>query len=234
MIPVLGITVTIVNEKTFESLIKSINYPVNTVSIVCNHSDFDYFLKIRSLCVNDNVKDFSISHTPCNLGCAGSWNYHIKANPDADYWILSNDDIVYGESDLEKFHNSSLNHDITFNTFNKSSGGKYSFFSLSRNCIEKVGLFDENIYPTYFEDDDYDRRILPHNLSINYVGIDALHIHEGTSKHLNPEDSNRLKGTLWTQNAAYLNQKIKNGDMSAGIFSLEERANKIFKIRTSK
>lgn len=233
MIPVLGITVSAVNINIFKSLIQSINYSIENVSLLCNNSDFDYFLNIKSLCTNKYVKKFTISYCPYNLGCAGGWNYHIKNNSTADYWILSNDDIIYGENDLKNFDESSRIYDITFNKFNKSSGGKYSFFSLSKNCVEKVGIFDENIYPVYFEDDDYDARIKKHILSINYLGIDAIHMHEGTIKNLNQKDAEYVKNFLWKKNEEYYKSKILKNDFSEGRFSLEERRQKIFRIKNN-
>jgi GT2 family glycosyltransferase len=231
MIPLLGITVSAVNIKTFESLIQSIDYPVDRVSILCNNSDFDYFLELKNLSVNSFVNKFIFSYCPYNLGCAGGWNYHIKNNSDCNYWLLSNDDIVFGKNDLCKFHQSSISYDLTFNRFRISSGGKYSLFSLSSNCVEKVGLFDENFYPVYYEDDDYDRRLQHHNLNINYVEVDAMHMHEGTMKSLCDNDSAYIRNVLWNKNRDYLDFKANNNILSENIFLLQERKQKIFEIK---
>lgn len=230
MIPVLGITVANTKICLFDKLIKSIDYPIDVVSILCNNSNFDYFLEIKKLCCNSLVKNFIISYCPYNLGCAGGWNYHIKNNPLANYWLLSNDDIIYGNDDLLKFHQSSMNHDITFNRFLISSGGKYSLFSLNKKCVDTVGLFDENFYPAYYEDDDYDRRISRYKLSTNYVEINAIHAHEGTMKNLEQSKYEYIRNILWEKNKNYFLSKVKNDDFSVGVFSLDEKKEKIFKL----
>lgn len=230
MIPVLGITVAAVNPEDFKKTIQSIDYPIQTVSILCNNSSFEYFLKIKDLCFNNYVREFIFSFCPYNLGCAGGWNYHIKNNSRSNYWLLASDDVIYGSRDLEAFDRSSKMHDITFNRYVKSGGGKYSFFSLSENCIEKIGFFDENIYPAYFEDDDYDRRITRQNLSVNYIDVEATHGHEGTIKNLNEDQRRYVKDFLWKKNEEYFKSKIKNNDFSEGKFSLRIRKEKILKI----
>lgn len=38
---------------------------------------------------------------------------------------------------------------------NLCCGGQWSAFAITKKMVEKVGLFDENFYPLYFEDFDY-------------------------------------------------------------------------------
>ena len=52
---------------------------------------------------------------------------------------------------LNKIHQNSILNDVTFSKL-QDTAGKYSLFSITKSCIEKVGLFDENIHPAYFED----------------------------------------------------------------------------------
>lgn len=36
---------------------------------------------------------------------------------------------------------------------------EYSLFAVTRRALLEVGLFDENIFPAYYEDDDYRIRL---------------------------------------------------------------------------
>jgi len=86
MIPVLGIT-TCNQFDIFCKLIDSINYPVKTLSILVN-SSLNYFDMVREYVYknpNHNVGKVDLAFCEQNLGCASSWNFHIKNYPDAEY-----------------------------------------------------------------------------------------------------------------------------------------------------
>jgi GT2 family glycosyltransferase len=102
---------------------------------------------------------------PRNLGVAASWNYLCRlvfdqnskcswVNPRA--WLI-NDDVYMGKSQSEIFdvlHDaSSMDAKFVANLEN------WSNFFIHRDCFEKVGPFDENFYPAYFEDNDYRYRM---------------------------------------------------------------------------
>lgn len=60
--------------------------------------------------------------------------------------------------------------------------GSFSFFAIAKEAFEKVGNFDENFKPAYFEDNDYLERLwqseyLPLRLPIRY-----FHVFQGTMK----------------------------------------------------
>lgn len=45
-----------------------------------------------------------------------------------------------------------------FNWKNMNSGG-YNLFIMKRSVFNLIGMFDENMYPAFFEDADMDRRV---------------------------------------------------------------------------
>lgn len=45
----------------------------------------------------------------------------------------------------------------TFNWRNMPAGG-YNLFIIKKKVFDKIGLFDENMHPAFFEDADMDRR----------------------------------------------------------------------------
>jgi len=127
---------------------------------------------------------------------------------------------------LEKFDNIARNNDITFSNFMDKKSGKYSLFAINKSCIKKVGFFDENIYPAYFEDDDYDYRISHHNCTIARVDVFSQHLHMGTIKNI-PKEKSDFVNHFWNMNERYYNNKKSKLDLSEGKYSFEERENKV-------
>lgn len=225
MIPLLSVT-TVNQIDSFERFIASIDYPIKTLSVLCNSYSFDYLLEIKKRCVSDFVEEFMISHCPYNMGCSSSWNYHMKMNPECDYWIFSGDDITFSEGDLENVNEASKACDIAFS----SLPAKYSFFSLSKKCVNLVGFFDENIHPANFEDDDYDRRIKRQQLLIGTFNFDGNHVGSGTTHNMSEDDKAKLKH-FYELNQKYYRTKISNDNYTSGTFDFEERSKKLIRIQ---
>ena len=56
MIPLLAVTTT--NQlEVFDNFVKSINYPVKTVSVLCNSYSFEYLLQIKEYCQSNFVEE---------------------------------------------------------------------------------------------------------------------------------------------------------------------------------
>lgn len=101
-------------------------------------------------------KNFVIYRPEQNLGVSGSWNmimdYAEKVK--ATHVLMLNDDIYLGKSEEEiatiirlwkpQFLCTELN---------------WCSFILPVETYQKVGKFDENFFPAYFEDNDYFRRM---------------------------------------------------------------------------
>ena len=104
-----------------------------------------------------------------NRGVAKSWNEGMLAaySARADVVIIANDDIVFAPGDLarlgekavacrDRYIVSCAGFHQRFNRNMPSVG--YSCFAINPVAIEKLGCFDENIFPAYCEDQDYARR----------------------------------------------------------------------------
>lgn len=225
MIPLLSVT-TVNQIDSFERFILSIDYPIKTLSVLCNSYSFDYLLEIKKRCNSQFVNEFMLSFCPYNMGCSASWNYHIKMNPECDYWIFVGDDITFSRGDLENANSASIEFDVAF----ASLPTKYSFFSLSKKSINLVGFFDENIHPANFEDDDYDRRLKKYNISIGTFEFGGQHIGSGTTRNLSEEDKERLK-YFYHLNEKYYHNKIASNDYTSGNFNFEERSKKLIRMQ---
>lgn len=105
----------------------------------------------------------------CNRGVSKSWNEGMLASyaRQADVVIIANDDIGFTAGDIEKLAEraaacrdryiiSCAGFHQRFNRRQPSVG--YSCFAINPIAIEKLGCFDENIFPAYCEDQDFARR----------------------------------------------------------------------------
>ena len=126
----------------------------NTEIVICDNGNQEIITRERNFVHYKPEK---------NLGVSGSWNmlmdYADKVK--GTHVLLLNDDIYLGKSEEEintiirlwepEFICTELN---------------WCSFILSVETLKKVGKFDENFFPAYFEDNDYFRRMLLANVSI--------------------------------------------------------------------
>lgn len=126
-----------------------------------------------------------------NRGCSVCWNdaiEHVFVHEQNKYaaLIILNDDI--------KFNNSSFLDFVKSVTSNPDcvvvKGAGYSVFGYTRFAYEKIGYFDENIYPAYFEDSDFSARLQKSDLK--EIDLDADISHVGSSSI----PSNGLRNTF--------------------------------------
>ena len=240
-IPVLG-TQTLNSISNLKKLIASIDYPVEILSIIVNNENFDNLLDVKKYCDsidNKNIDKIDISFHPSNLGCSPSWNYHFKQYPYVEYYLKADDDIEFLPGDLEAFANALENgDDMVF--YGKTT--KYACFGISKNTLKTVGLFDENLWPCNFEDDDYQIRLRLSNIKETYLGLKIKHISSGTSRNL--KDIETEHGKLrefitktedyfhkkWGSNREYIHPFNDNRNKISNVeYNYEYRENKIFR-----
>ena len=234
MIPLLGIS-TLNQLDGFQKLIKSINFQIQTVSIIVN-STFEYFEQVRQISKSDFVEKFEISFCPQNLGFGPSINYHIKGYPSKDYWVFVEDDVEFGQNDLFQIHELMKTNDAVFCDKN----AEYILFALNRDMIRKVGFFDENLYPANYEDNDYRNRISFADVKVSHFNSSCLHNGvpvnmEGggaTGKSLPTEKLNRLI-ECFNLNQAYYERKWQYPELlkiNEYLYDIDERSKKEFRI----
>lgn len=232
MIPVLGIT-TCNQFDIFCKLIDSINYPVKTLSILVN-SSLNYFDMVREYVYknpNHNVGKVDLAFCEQNLGCASSWNFHIKNYPDAEYWVLCPQDLILGQNELRQIDETIKHCDGCFG----NNDMEFVLFALNRSMILKVGLFDENIHPAGYEDDDYRKRMALADVTMKWFNIDCYHTSAGTIKSMSPEDQHTLMKVISPLNDEYYKRKwgafkpLCNGSLKERIESLKQITSESFK-----
>lgn len=98
-----------------------------------------------------------------NLGCARSWNHMIRTSPGA--WLISGNDIQFTPGDLKRVADAlASNPDASI-----VCAMGYAVFAFTETGLKTVGLFDENFYPAYYEDNDHFRRV--HLTGAKAVGV---------------------------------------------------------------
>lgn len=147
--------------------------------IMDNGGGFTNFL------INCNFTDFpqnkiEILNSGKNIGVASSWNYFLKNYE--GILIICNDDIEFYPDSLEHLMNCYYsNKDIsnvgmvTIRGINAHS--HYGCFILTKVATDTVGFFDEEFYPAYYEDCDYDRRL-------TLSGVVTIFSETGTYNHI--------------------------------------------------
>lgn len=121
------------------TLLSSAEKHLNKITVF-NHSKEPYKPIIGAEIVN----------FPHNPSLTRAWNTAIGMSQ-TEWTLISNDDIVFDNGWFEEF----LSHHVKGEVWHGAS----HCFLIHRDCIRKVGWFDEQFLGMYFEDLDYVRRM---------------------------------------------------------------------------
>jgi len=219
-IPILGI-LTMKRYDLLIRLIKKIDYPIDNVVIIFQEGFKDF--NFNNL-LNDYIKKITLITVNFNIGVSRGWNYIIE-NFESDYWLISGDDNYFLEGSLKNISNFMENNKsqnyvfcgfgMTNNTNKIYDSAGFSSFILTKNILNKIGLFDENIYPAYFEDNDLWERIVVSKESV--ITIPSAIIYSGDEKNtssctLHSVDSNyrNKMNECYRRNEIYFKNKLLN------------------------
>lgn len=104
--------------------------------------------------IKDNYLDIGLLEPEMNLGVAMSWNIictgYFLAKSEIEYVLVLNDDVIlqYNEDQIQQY----LNEQKPLFAIH---GSGFCAFIIHKSVFEKVGFFDFNFSPAYFEDADY-------------------------------------------------------------------------------
>jgi GT2 family glycosyltransferase len=199
-----------------EKSLEEIDHPIDEILIINNSRDDSNTLGLKEKFPHLNLR---ILNLPSNLGCAGSWNLGIKLYPHAKYWMFGSAD-TYAEKG-------------TFREFAAHSGGdraifikdvQFSLFSIGEDIVAKTGLFDEYIYPAYFEDEDYTERFYLDGFKIHLLENGAANT-GGVSQTIKSDAKfQRINDSVSHEaNREYFNSKKQAGDFTPKGWDLERR-----------
>jgi GT2 family glycosyltransferase len=206
-IPVLIIPVL----NKFDLLRKSldtINHPIEEILIINNSGDLE-----NTKTLNDEYPHLNIRvlNLPSNMGVASSWNLGIKLYPHARYWLIASADTTPGPDTWKQFAERSNSSDLVL------SSGWFNMFSIGEHVVRDVGLFDEYIYPIYYEDTEYMDRMEKAGIKMNIVHAHIPADENGISQTVkaNPQFKRRNDIT-YLRNHEYYTDKKLNGTEPKG------------------
>lgn len=122
-----------------ENALASIDYPIDNILVIDNSNSYK----------NNNVHVLNI---PNNIGVAASWNLGIKCYATSPYWVFMGNDVEWLPGTLQKIALLSGRERFLISNYG------FNAFSLGAGIVQKVGLFDENYFPAYYEDEDFESR----------------------------------------------------------------------------
>lgn len=205
MIPVLGFA-TLKRFDLAERLLRSIDYPVEHLVIVDNSGTCSW-----NPIKPDFVVNMWVIRVPFGLGLVGAWNLIVKSTPYAPYWVLVNDDAWFEPNEMKKIPLEVDKEAMNFLNITP----QWSGVVLGEGMVDKVGLYDENFYPLYFDDNDYERRIdlagvAKKNLTVRMGHNNSSTLHSGFQQKNSVSYSNnqklhalrgaegRIEASVWT------------------------------------
>ena len=179
----------------------------------------------------DGIKDLIYFRFPENKGVAGSWNfgvYYATQKLRSEYFLILNNDIILHSQAIdilleeieEKQTLLVTGTDISGRISSskeiegllppvelvKTEAPEFSCFLIKKETIDKVGYFDEQFYPAYFEDNDYHYRIKIAGFKAYKIN-QALYFHYG-SRTIKEEENIRTKANLgYLPNKDYYSRK---------------------------
>ena len=168
----------------------------------------------EDLTFKDNFKKVTVLNMPANLGVSGSWNLGIKSFPYAERWFIASNDVIFQPGALEKL-SEARKDEITL----VGEPPHWQVFVLGDEAVNDIGLFDESLFPAYFEDNDYARRAEFVGVNIRLLDINVKHDNSSTIKAGYQEKNNKT----FVANQRYYDSKMANNDYSQGVWSLEVR-----------
>lgn len=198
-----------------QRMLNSIDYPIEHLLILDNgasHVEEDIGLNVPP-----TVDKTTYLPLPSNLGVSGSWNLGIKLFPFADRFFFASNDMWFEPGALETLDVNAKPDELTL----VSEFPNWQTFVVGEDVVNRVGLFDEALYPAYFEDKDYERRCLHENVRINLVAAPVGHDNSSTIK----SDSRfRFRNsTTFKNNRQYYDLKQRVDDYSQGHWNLVTR-----------
>lgn len=113
-----------------------------------------------------------------NRGVAAGWNIGIARAMEMGIndFVISNDDVYFEDGARPSELIAPLNNNTAISMPNAGIG--FACFGMNASTIDRVGWFDENFTPAYFEDNDYIYRAKL--IDLRYAYTETKVVHEGS------------------------------------------------------
>jgi len=195
-----------------QRMLDSVDVPVQHLLVIDNGASV--MAEPLELKLSDKFAKVTHLRMPANLGVAGSWNLGIKSFPYAQRWFIVSNDVVFTSGALEKLA-TARRDEVTLT----GDAPHWQAFALGDEAVNDIGLFDESLFPAYFEDNDYMRRAEFVGVNIRKLDIDLYHDNSSTIKAGYQSKNDKT----FFANQRHYQSKIDANDYSPGTYSLEIR-----------
>lgn len=197
-----------------ERMFDSIDYPVAHLLIIDNGAS--QVEEDLTLNLPETVEHTTYLPMPSNLGVSASWNLGIKLFPMDDRWTFASNDMYFKPGQLKRLAQAKPT-DLTL----LSEYPYWHAFAVGEEVIQRVGLFDEAIYPAFFEDTDYERRCDHYDIPITTIEVGTGHDNSAT---IHADTRYRFRNsTTYESNREYYQLKDRLNDYSQGSWKLSTR-----------
>jgi GT2 family glycosyltransferase len=190
-----------------QKMLDSVDVPVDHLLVIDNGTGAE-------LTFSNNFKQVTVLAMPANQGVAGSWNLGIKSFPYAHRWFIVSNDVVFEPGALKQLAQARRD-EITLT----GEAPHWQAFALGDEAVSDIGLFDESLFPAYFEDNDYMRRAEFVGVNIRRLDLKLTHANSSTIK-AGYMDKN---AKTFASNDRYYQSKIANNDYTSGSWLLDIR-----------
>lgn len=155
-----------------ERFIRSIDHPLDTLLVVQDTMEDLRVVRVLQNLRHDphvlkNIKNIRHIVNIKNSGCAQAWNTVLRLYPGEPFWIFAANDIQLPPGQLHSFYMKTLHISLSEPSVGMISPAidfgsskplhqefSMMFWASTRQGVLTAGLFDENFFPGYFEDDD--------------------------------------------------------------------------------
>lgn len=170
-----------------------------------------------------------------NKGCAGGWNKGVEFGMEHgfNYMLIANNDVLFSPKTIQALYDrikkgdkmlvsaidvayevtipqqvTDPTHPVNNKDITEAPSPHFSCFMISKECVEKVGYFDEGFFPAYFEDNDYHYRIkLVAGNEAAIAVTSAVFYHYGSRTQNQEAGQPVVPGPVFKQNETYFISK---------------------------
>ena len=192
--------------------IDSIDHEIDTLIIINNGKE------TVPAFFNDFIKESYILYMPSNLGVAVSWNLGIKSTPYSDGWIFLNSDAWFSPGALKEYLSTVKRNNIQLVSEDVVLP-PWCCAWVGSDVVNKTGLFCEGFYPAYYEDWDYERRVIHDGFDVVYS--EAKINHEASATVASNDNYKVLNMVTFHANRDLYESRNETAD--AGHWSLQRR-----------
>lgn len=151
-----------------------------------------------------------------NRGLSTSWNDGLLAGYEngADVVLIANDDITCTPDDVQHLAEEAYTHRDCFHVVgdmvNVPTGAtvdsQFGLCAVNPIALDAIGMFDENIFPIYWEDVDYIKRARLAHLREHHIGRTNI-VHQGSKSSVSVPGMVQYLSQFYNLNQAYYYRK---------------------------